>query len=85
MSRFIAVDRETAHLLLPSADKWLPQNHLARFVVEVIDPLELSDWVRGTRQRGVSPGDAAGLAGARYAFREPIFLPVDEAENLVSR
>ena len=55
MSRFIAVNRETAHLLLPSADKWLPQNHLARFVVEVIDPLELSDWVRRDAGRGSAP------------------------------
>ena len=43
MSRFTAVDRDTAYLLPPSVDEWLPQNHLARFVVEVIDQLDLSE------------------------------------------
>ena len=42
MSRFIAIDRDTAYLLLPSISEWLPENHLARFVVEVIDRLDLS-------------------------------------------
>ncbi len=46
MSRFIAVDRDTAYLLPPSVDEWLPQDHLARFVVEVIDQLDLSELVR---------------------------------------
>ena len=41
MSRFIAIDRDTAYLL-PSISEWLPENHLARLVVEVIDRLDLS-------------------------------------------
>jgi hypothetical protein len=46
MSRFKAADRGTAHVLPPSVDEWLPQNHLARFVVEVIDQLDLSKLMR---------------------------------------
>lgn len=46
MSRFISVDRDTAYLLPPSVDDWLPEDHLARFVVEVIDQLDLSELVR---------------------------------------
>ena len=46
MSRFIAVDRDTAYLLPPSVDEWLPEDHQARFVVEVIDKLDLSELVR---------------------------------------
>lgn len=42
MSRFIQVDRDTMYLLPPSVDEWLPENHLARFVVEVVDQLDLS-------------------------------------------
>lgn len=34
MSRFVVVDRDTAYLLPPSVDEWLPEDHLARFVVE---------------------------------------------------
>jgi hypothetical protein len=35
MSNFRAIDRETGFLLPPSVDEWLPERHLARFVVEV--------------------------------------------------
>jgi len=38
MSNFILTDRKTDYLLPPSVDDWLTQDHLARFVVEVIDP-----------------------------------------------
>ena len=42
MSRdFREVDRETAWLLPPSAQDWLPEDHPARFVVEIVDSLEL--------------------------------------------
>ena len=39
MSNFRPIDRQTGFLLPPSVDDWLPQQHLARFVVEVIDGL----------------------------------------------
>mgnify|MGYP006435444033 CR=1 FL=1 len=34
MSRLIPVDRHTDHLLLSSVDDWLPNDHLARIVVD---------------------------------------------------
>ena len=34
------VDQETAWLLPPSVQNWLPEDHLARFVVEIIDSLD---------------------------------------------
>ena len=52
MSRFIAIDRDTAYLLPPSVSEWLPENHLARFVVEVIDQMDLSELVRQYAGRG---------------------------------
>ena len=42
MSNFRPIDRQTGFLLPPSVDEWLPEKHLARFVVEVIDGLDLS-------------------------------------------
>jgi hypothetical protein len=39
MSRFIQYDRNQPYLLPPSVDEWLPEGHLARFIVEVIDQL----------------------------------------------
>jgi transposase len=63
MSRFIAVDRETTYLLPPSVDEWLSQNHLARFVVEVIDQLDLSELTRQNAGRGSDACHSAMLLG----------------------
>ncbi len=42
MNKYISYDREQAFLLPPSIDDWLPQDHLARFIVEIIDQLDIS-------------------------------------------
>lgn len=42
MANFKLVDRETSYLLPPSVEEWLPEDHLARFVVEVVDQLDIS-------------------------------------------
>jgi len=36
------VDRDTLYLLPPSLNDWLPEGHLARFVVEVGEQLDLT-------------------------------------------
>ena len=41
MSNFRPIDRQTGFLLPPSVDEWLPEKHLARFVVEVSDGLDV--------------------------------------------
>ena len=63
MSRFVAVDRDTAYLLPPSVDEWLPQDHLARFVVEVIDQMDLSELVRQYAGRGSDAYHPAMMLG----------------------
>src|SRR4030081_2229410 len=70
MSNFRAIDRETGFLLPPSVDEWLPEKHLARFVVEVIDGLDLSAMVtsyRGTGSAGYHPALLLGLLVYGYA------------------
>src|SRR5438445_1949017 len=52
LDNFRAIDRETAYLLPPSVDEWLPERHLARFIVEVIDRLDLSAMSRSYRGTG---------------------------------
>ena len=52
MSNFRPIDRDTGFLLPPSVDEWLPEKHLARFVVEVIDALDLSTMSRSYRGAG---------------------------------
>ena len=33
------INRDTPCLFLPSVQDWLPEKHLTRFVVEMVDPL----------------------------------------------
>jgi transposase len=43
MSRFRPIDRDTDFLLPPSVQEWLPEAHLARYVVDVVEGLDLSE------------------------------------------
>jgi len=52
MSNFRPIDRDTAFLFPPSVDEWLPQRHLARYVVEVVEGLDLSELVKTYRGSG---------------------------------
>lgn len=63
MSNFILTDRKTDYLLPPSVDDWLTQDHLARFVVEVIDGLDLSHLTRQYAGRGSKAHHPATLLG----------------------
>ena len=54
---FRAYNPKQSYLLPPSLDEWLPQNHLARFISEVIDNIDLSDFIRYYRPNG--QGNAA--------------------------
>ena len=70
MSNFRAIDRDAGFLLPPSIDEWLPEKHLARFVVEVIDGLDLSGMTRSYRGSGSAsyhPGLLLGLLVYGYA------------------
>ena len=50
MRNFRLIDRDTDFLMPPSVDEWLPERHLARFVVEVIAGLDL--WAMTGAYRG---------------------------------
>jgi transposase len=57
-------------LLPPSLNEWLPERHLARFVVEVVNGLDLSAMVtsyRGTGSAGYHPALLLGLLVYRCA------------------
>ena len=72
MSNFRTINRSTGFLLPPSVDEWLPQRHLARFVVEVIDGLDLSALVqsyRGSGSASYHPAMLLGLLVYGYATR----------------
>lgn len=52
MSRFRPLDRETDYLLPPSIQDWLPESHLARYIVDVVESLDLSKLERAYGGRG---------------------------------
>lgn len=80
--RFVSVDRDTAYLLPPSVQEWLPGNHLARFVVEIVERLDLGQLTTAYRGRGSDAfhpammvallfyGYATGVVSSRKLERE---------------
>ena len=54
-ARFSTIDRYTTYLLPPSLQDWLPEDHLARFVVEIVDGLDLSALERAYSGGGKQP------------------------------
>jgi transposase len=52
MSRFRPIDRASEYLLPPSVQDWLPESHLARYVVDVVEGLDLSELERDYAGRG---------------------------------
>ena len=88
MSNFRPIDRQTGFLLPTSVDEWLPEKHLARFVVEVIDGLDLRVMrgsYRGSGSASYPPslllgilvyGYATGVFSSRKLERSP--EPLDQ-------
>ena len=71
MSNFRPINR-TDFLLPPSVEEWLPQRHLARFVVEVLEGLDLSELeksYRGSGSASYHPAMLLGLLVYGYATR----------------
>ena len=70
MSNFRPVDRETGFLMPPSVDEWLPEKHLARFVVDVIASLDLRAMIgryRGCGEASYHPTLLLGILVYGYA------------------
>lgn len=74
MSNFRQVDRETGYLLPPSVDEWLPERHLARFVVDVVERLDLRSMTGGYRGSGSAPYHPSMLLGLLlYGYATGVF------------
>src|SRR5260370_660007 len=70
LDNFRMIDRETAYLLTASVDDVLHERHLGRFIVEVIDRLDLSAMsrsYRGTGSASYHPTLLLGLLVYGYA------------------
>jgi transposase len=74
MSNFRPINRDTDFLLPPSVNEWLPERHLARFVVEVVDQLDLSAMVKAYRGSGSASYHPAMLLGLLiYGYATKVF------------
>mgnify|MGYP001463964783 CR=1 FL=1 len=74
MREFISAKRGQYSLLPPSIEEWLPENHLARFVVEAVEMLDLSEIYRAYGQVGSKPYDPKMLLGLLfYGYATGIF------------
>ena len=70
INNFRPIDRQTGYLLPPSVDEWLPDKHLARFIVEVIDGIDLramSGSYRGSGSASYHPCMLLGILVYGYA------------------
>lgn len=68
---FVAVDREQLMLMPPSVTDWLPEDHSAWFVLDVVAELDLTDFLSGYRadgRGGAAYGPAMMLAVPIYAY-----------------
>jgi transposase len=70
MSNFRPINRDMDFLMPPSVNEWLPQRHLARFVAEVVDGLDLRVMTasyRGSGEASYHPALLLGLIIYGYA------------------
>jgi transposase len=68
--KFLATDRDTPFLMPPSVQEWLPEDHLARFVVEVVQKLDtrnIENAYSGRGSKAFSPSMLLSLLFYGYA------------------
>ncbi|HEY6688967.1 MAG TPA: IS1182 family transposase [Propionibacteriaceae bacterium] len=74
MSNFRPADRDTGFLMPASVDEWLPEKHLARFVVDVIASLDLRAMTGSYRGCGDASYHPAVLLGILvYGYATGVF------------
>ena len=72
--KFQPINRYTTYLLPPSLQDWLPEKHLARFVVDIVDQLDLSRLVNHYGGGGKAPYHPALLLGLLfYVYATGVF------------
>lgn len=63
---FVAIDRETPYLFPPSVQDYLPEGHLARFVAEIVEQLDMSSVLGVYAGRGKKPYHPAMLVALLF-------------------
>ena len=74
MSRFKPIKRDMNYLFPPSMNDWLPAHHLARFVVEIVEQLDLKVMERAYGTSGSAPFHPALLLSILvYGYATGVF------------
>jgi transposase len=64
--QFVTIDRDTPYLLPPSIQDYLPEDHLARFVVEMVDLLDMRGILGVYAGKGKKPYHPAMLVALLF-------------------
>src|SRR5829696_10445178 len=90
--RFVACDREQSFLMPPDVREWLPMNHLAWFVIDAVEEMDLEPFYAAYRVDGRSrpPYDPAMMVALllyAYARGVPSSRQIERAcvEDVVFR
>jgi len=74
MCRFKPIKRDMNYLFPPSMNDWLPEHHLARFVVEIVEQLNLKVMERAYGTSGSAPFHPALLLSILvYGYATGVF------------
>ncbi len=74
MARFLPIDRDSVYLFPPSVQDWLPETHLARYIANVIESLDLSSIERAYASRGSDAYHPASLMSLLiYGYATGVF------------
>jgi transposase len=64
--KFITIDRDTPYIFPPSVQDYLPEDHLARFVAEMVDQLDMSALLGVYAGKGKKPYHPAMLVALLF-------------------
>lgn len=74
MKKFIGANRDQRQLLPYDLEDWLPENHLARFIVEIVSKLNFKHIYQGYKGVGSTPYDPKLLLGLLfYGYATGVF------------
>ncbi len=74
MARFLPIDRDSEYLFPPSVQDWLPETHLARYIANVIESLDLTAIERAYAGRGSDAYHPASLMSLLiYGYATGVF------------
>lgn len=74
MRKFIGANRDQRQLLPYDLEDWLPENHLARFIVEIVSKLNFKHIYQGYKGVGSTPYDPKLLLGLLfYGYATGVF------------